>query len=101
MKSNVKNKSPSSSRWPRESRLDKSQLYKKFQRLSARPTAGESSTGLGLAIIKALADKLRGMVELTSAPGEGAEFVVKIPKNPESSAASPNSTSSSNARVRD
>jgi two-component system sensor histidine kinase/response regulator len=68
--------------------LDKSQLYKKFQRLSAQPTAGESSSGLGLAIIKALVDKLGGMVELTSAPGEGAEFVVKIPKHPESPAAS-------------
>jgi two-component system sensor histidine kinase/response regulator len=73
--------------------LDKSQLYKKFQRLSARPTAGESSTGLGLAIIKALVDKLRGIVELTSAPGAGAEFVVKIPKYPESSASNSNSTS--------
>jgi signal transduction histidine kinase len=33
---------------------DKQKLFTKFQRLSARPTGGESSTGLGLAIAKRL-----------------------------------------------
>src|SRR5262249_59917475 len=31
---------------------DMSRLFGRFQRLSAKPTAGESSTGLGLSIVK-------------------------------------------------
>ena len=49
-------------------------LDKKFQKLSARPTGGENSTGLGLSIVKALVDHLGGQIELVSNPGTGAEF---------------------------
>jgi signal transduction histidine kinase len=58
---------------------DKMQLYQKFRKLTARPTAGETSNGLGLAIVKTLVDRLRGKIELTSDGGKGSEFVVKIP----------------------
>lgn len=53
---------------------DQKKIFKKFQRLSARPTGGESSHGLGLAIVKSLADRLQGRVELESIPGKGATF---------------------------
>lgn len=58
---------------------DQEKMYRKFQRLSARPTAGEGSNGLGLSIIRLLVAQLQGEVRLTSSPGKGAEFVVEIP----------------------
>lgn len=60
---------------------DKEKLFNKFQRLSARPTAGESSTGLGLSIVKTLIDALGGTISLESEEGNGAEFTVQIPVN--------------------
>lgn len=64
---------------PGFSAQDKLQVYKKFKKLSARPTAGESSNGLGLAIVKTLVDRLHGQISLRSEPGKGSEFVVIIP----------------------
>jgi signal transduction histidine kinase len=58
---------------------DKSHLYQKFKKLSARPTAGESSNGLGLAIVKTLVDRLNGNIELRSVRGQGSEFIVTLP----------------------
>jgi signal transduction histidine kinase len=58
---------------------DRKYLYQKFRKLSARPTAGESSNGLGLAIVKILVDRMGGEVELKSEPGHGSEFVVRFP----------------------
>lgn len=58
---------------------EQKQLFKKFQRLSARPTAGESSTGLGLAITQALVHKIKGQIWVESKLGGGAAFHVRIP----------------------
>lgn len=58
---------------------DKRMLYQRFKKLSARPTAGESSNGLGLAIVKTLVDRLHGEIALISEPGKGSEFIVRIP----------------------
>ncbi len=57
---------------------DIKQLYQKFRKLSAQPTAGESSHGLGLAIVKTLVDRLGGTIEL-DASSKGSEFLVRIP----------------------
>lgn len=57
---------------------DQALLYQKFRRLSAQPTAGESSHGLGLAIVKTLVDRLGGTIELTTSR-KGSEFLVRIP----------------------
>jgi signal transduction histidine kinase len=54
-------------------------LFKKFKKLSAQPTAGESSTGLGLSIVKALVMKAGGNIEVESEWGKGARFKVKFP----------------------
>ena len=59
---------------------DKELLFQKFKKLSARPTAGESSNGLGLAIVKTLVDRLKGKIELHSDQGKGSEFVVRFPQ---------------------
>ncbi len=58
---------------------DKKMLFGKFARLSAQPTGGESSTGLGLSIVKKLAEVMNGNVWCESELGRGATFVVELP----------------------
>ena len=58
---------------------DKRDLFQKFKKLSAQPTAGESSNGLGLAIVKTLVDRMKGSIDLTSEKGKGSEFIVHLP----------------------
>ena len=59
---------------------DKKKLFQKFARLSARPTGGEHSTGLGLSIVKKLVEMLGGSIEIESEAGKGAEFIISLPK---------------------
>jgi signal transduction histidine kinase/CheY-like chemotaxis protein len=59
---------------------DISRLFGRFQRLSAKPTAGESSTGLGLSIVKRIVDLHGGQITVESAgPGKGATFKMTLP----------------------
>jgi signal transduction histidine kinase len=58
---------------------DMQRLYQKFARLSAQPTAGESSTGLGLSIVKKLVEAMNGTVRCESQSGEGARFTITLP----------------------
>ena len=58
---------------------DKQKLFGKFARLSAQPTGGEHSTGLGLSIAKKLAEAMNGDIYCESVIGEGATFVVSLP----------------------
>src|SRR3954464_3252963 len=59
---------------------DLGRLFGRFQRLSAKPTAGESSTGLGLSIVKRIIDMHGGHVTAESAgPGQGSTFTVTLP----------------------
>jgi signal transduction histidine kinase len=59
---------------------DLGRLFGRFQRLSAKPTAGESSTGLGLSIVKRIIDMHGGQVTAESAgPGQGSTFTVTLP----------------------
>ncbi len=59
--------------------MDKNKLFQKFARLSAQPTGGESSTGLGLAITKRLVELMNGRVWCESEYGYGARFTVEFP----------------------
>jgi signal transduction histidine kinase len=65
---------------PGFSSQDKGQLFQKFKKLSARPTAGETSNGLGLAIVKILADRLKGKIELITEQAKGSEFILRFPQ---------------------
>ncbi len=58
---------------------DQKKLFGKFARLSAKPTGGESSTGLGLSIVKRMVESMNGQVWCESEPGNGAKFTVKFP----------------------
>jgi signal transduction histidine kinase len=60
---------------------DKHQLFQKFQKLNARPTDGESSTGLGLSIVKKYVEAMKGKVWCESEFGNGAKFIVEFKKN--------------------
>ncbi len=58
---------------------DKKRLYRKFARLSARPTGDEHSNGLGLFIVKKLIDRMHGRVWCESETGHGATFSIGLP----------------------
>lgn len=53
-------------------------LFKRYQRLSAIPTAGESSTGLGLSIVKKYVDAMNGEILCKSEIGAGSTFTIKL-----------------------
>jgi signal transduction histidine kinase/CheY-like chemotaxis protein len=62
---------------------DLARLFGRFQRLSAKPTAGESSTGLGLSIVKRIVELHGGGIEAESpGPGRGATFTIRLPAEP-------------------
>jgi signal transduction histidine kinase len=64
---------------PGISEEDQKKLFQKFSRLSASPTGGESSTGLGLSIAKKLAEAMAGSIECHSMLGYGAIFTLRLP----------------------
>ncbi len=54
-------------------------LFQPFARLSAQPTGGESSTGLGLHLARELISLHGGALSVDSLPGRGATFRVTLP----------------------
>jgi signal transduction histidine kinase len=53
-------------------------LFQQFSKLSSRPTGGESSTGLGLSIVKKYVELMNGKVWCESEEGKGASFFVRF-----------------------
>ncbi len=66
---------------PGISREDMKKLFGKFARLSAQPTGGEDSTGLGLSIVKKMVEAMNGSVWCESELGKGATFIVTLPRS--------------------
>ena len=64
---------------PGLSEEDKKKLFGKYQKLSARPTANETSTGLGLSIVKKFVEAMNGKIWCESTSGNGASFYVSFP----------------------
>lgn len=60
--------------------VDKKNIYRKFQQLSAKPTGGESTTGLGLSIVKKFVDAMDGELKLKSEERKGACFTIEFEK---------------------
>jgi signal transduction histidine kinase/CheY-like chemotaxis protein len=58
---------------------DIARLFGRFQRLSAKPTGGESSTGLGLSIVKRIVDLHGGTVVAETTGPSGTTFRIAIP----------------------
>lgn len=57
---------------------ERPRLFRKFARLRAKPTGGESSSGLGLYIVKRLVDAMSGSIDVADGDGGGASFIVTL-----------------------
>ncbi len=69
--------------WVRDSgpgiaRADQQQIFERFARVSASRRRSEGA-GLGLSIVRAIAEAHDGRVELVSRPGAGATFTIVLP----------------------
>src|SRR6266850_883417 len=62
---------------------DKVRMFRRYSRLSARPTGGEPSTGLGLSIVKKLVLAMHGELACESTPGSGATLAFRLPRTPQ------------------
>nr|WP_271711471.1 HAMP domain-containing sensor histidine kinase [Marinigracilibium pacificum] len=66
---------------PGFSEEDKKNMFKKYKKLSAKPTGGEASFGLGLSIVKKLCDDLNINLSVNNNIGEpGATFILSVPR---------------------
>jgi two-component system sensor histidine kinase/response regulator len=59
---------------------DKDRMFRRYGRLSARPTGGEPSTGLGLSIVRKLVLAMGGELACDSVQGNGAAFTIRLPQ---------------------
>ena len=58
---------------------DVPKLFTRFTKLKSRPTARESSTGLGLSIVKHFVSGMGGRVWCETPEAHGAQFIVELP----------------------
>jgi two-component system sensor histidine kinase/response regulator len=58
---------------------DKIRIFHRYARLSAQPTGGEPSTGLGLSIAQKLVQGMGGELVCANAPEQGAVFILRLP----------------------
>jgi hypothetical protein len=69
--------------WTSRTEADKTRMFQRYSRLSARPTAGEPSAGLGLSIVNKLVEAMDGVLTCESTAGSSAKFTVRLPKAPQ------------------
>jgi two-component system sensor histidine kinase/response regulator len=58
---------------------DKTRMFRRYGRLSARPTGGEPSTGLGLSIVLKLVQAMNGELLCDSIKDQGTTFTIRLP----------------------
>ena len=63
---------------PGISKSDMDKLFHKYQKLSAAPTGGEGSFGLGLSIAKKYIESMGGKIECQSELGVGTSFIITL-----------------------
>ena len=57
----------------------RNRVFERFARAAGDATSAARGSGLGLSIVRAVADAHGGEVELRDADGGGARFVVRLP----------------------
>jgi PAS domain S-box-containing protein len=60
---------------------DRDRIFEKFYRAGPQLTRSPGGTGLGLYISRELARRMGGRLDVASEPGQGATFVVELPKS--------------------
>lgn len=68
---------------------DKTKLFKKFAKLSAQPTGGEISTGIGLSISKQYVTAMNGKIWAETPPEGGSIFIFTLPKHANTNSIAP------------
>lgn len=59
---------------------DQGNIFKKFHKLTAKPTGGETTVGLGLSIVKSYTEMMGGTISFSTEQGVGTEFYVDLKK---------------------
>jgi signal transduction histidine kinase len=65
---------------------DQARIFEKFYRVRSQDTDLIAGTGLGLTLVKHIAQSHGGSVDVQSVPGRGSTFSIRIPVPPEASA---------------
>ena len=58
---------------------DQELIFEEFRQVDGSITRRFGGTGIGLAIARKLAERMKGGIEVESRPGEGSTFVVRLP----------------------
>jgi two-component system, OmpR family, sensor kinase len=66
---------------PGMAEADAARVFERFYRADASRNRAAGGTGLGLAIVASLVRAHGGTVDLTTAPGRGATFTVRLPRS--------------------
>jgi signal transduction histidine kinase len=64
---------------PGVSRADRERVWQAFQRLDRDGRTAVAGSGMGLAIVRDLVERMNGAVHIDDAPGTGARFIVELP----------------------
>jgi two-component system OmpR family sensor kinase len=59
---------------------DAARVFERFWRADSSRARTSGGTGLGLAIVNAIAESHGGTAEVETAPGEGATFRIRLPR---------------------
>jgi two-component system, sensor histidine kinase and response regulator len=60
---------------------DLNMVFQKYRQLSAKPSAGEESSGLGLYLSKRYVESMNGLIWCESKPGQGAAFIIELSRD--------------------